>query len=373
MRILFVSGVSVGGSARSTCELATALAARGHEISVLLPDRMPPLYAYAFRRARNLEIKHGREDGSSSTYRRLLSVVGARAVIEQRGPFLLFRAWRPENAARRLILRTVLKPELVVASSLDRRSWLWLRTFLISRRIPSVLYMREEVALGHLKISGAPPDLLLSNSPAYCLAAQSAGYEAVYIPSVVDVSATSCVSTREAALVINLSRDHGVDTAIALAGSLPWVPFIFQCSWPMSSSEMSALRHSVANLHNVELRPRTGNRSELFAQARVLVAPHVIDNRPRSVLEAQSNGIPVIATDLPGLRDVVGEGGILIPRSASIAEWASVLARMWMDDVLYTDLSNRALQHASRVDAKPAGIAELFERHADDVVARVRG
>src|SRR5687768_8405540 len=39
LRLLFVSGVSVGGAPRSTIELAGLLAARGHEVDVVLGDR----------------------------------------------------------------------------------------------------------------------------------------------------------------------------------------------------------------------------------------------------------------------------------------------------------------------------------------------
>ena len=78
-------------------------------------------------------------------------------------------------------------PDVVVASSIGRVAWRRIRAQLASLGIPSVLYMREQSALGHLTISKAPPDLLLANAHTYVERAAALGYPAVMVPSVVSV------------------------------------------------------------------------------------------------------------------------------------------------------------------------------------------
>ena len=56
------------------------------------------------------------------------------------------------------------------------------------------------------------------------------------------------------------------------------------------------------------------------AHARVLLVPYRVDNRPRVVAEAQSNGIPVPASALPAHREA-GTRGVLVPGDASIRAW----------------------------------------------------
>ena len=90
----------------------------------------------------------------------------------------------PENAYR--TVRARFRPDVVVASSIDRVSWRRLRAQLVAGGIPSVLYLREASGLGHLTRSGAAPDLLLANAASLAEGARAAGYECEVVPSVVE-------------------------------------------------------------------------------------------------------------------------------------------------------------------------------------------
>jgi UDP:flavonoid glycosyltransferase YjiC (YdhE family) len=59
MRILFVSGTSIGGSAHSTRELAERLVARGHDVSILFRVEGAKRTRYVHKRAINLVVKLG--------------------------------------------------------------------------------------------------------------------------------------------------------------------------------------------------------------------------------------------------------------------------------------------------------------------------
>ncbi len=200
--------------------------------------------------------------------------------------------------------------------------------------------------------------------------AAAAGHPATYIPSLIDVAEATVTSTRSTVLLVNPLRSHGSDITIDAATALPHIPFVFQESWELSDAERETLARQVAGLANVELREPVSRASQVFADARLLLAPHRIDNRPRVVLEAQLNGIPVVATAQPGLIDQVGPGGILLPLDADSKTWAATIARLWDDDVEYEQLCERAVAHASRPEQRTETIVNSFDEQLHIVVRR---
>ena len=77
-------------------------------------------------------------------------------------------------------------------------------------------------------------------------------------------------------------------------------------------------------------------RAELLAElgrADVLVAPSLKNESFGLVLvEAMAAGVPVVASDIPGYRDVVGSAGVLVPPGDAVA-LAAELGRLLDDDV----------------------------------------
>jgi glycosyltransferase involved in cell wall biosynthesis len=76
-----------------------------------------------------------------------------------------------------------------------------------------------------------------------------------------------------------------------------------------------------------------------------------------------AGGLPVIASDIPGLRDVVGDGGILFP-AGDHRQLARCITRVLGDPHLRGVLSARGAERAQRftVEHTAARYQAIFER-----------
>jgi len=367
MRILFVSGTAVGGSASSTRELATALAARGHDVGLLARVATAPRRWMLQHRLVNASVSR---EGSflGAAAERAAARIGRRARLVRTDPFREWSTILVENSLGPV--RAAFAPEVVVASSIGRMAWRSVRAELAAAGIPSVLYLREESAIGHLAISDAPPDLLLANAHQHDAAARAAGFEAHVVPSVVDLSRARVESTREVVLFVNPVEVSGRELAVGVARACPDLRFAFVESWPLSEEERRWLDAALAGLANVERRPRVDDLRRLYGDARVLLVPYRTNGRPRVVLEAQANGIPVLATDLPALTEAVGPGGVAVPSDAGPGEWARALRDLLEPD-RYEDLSVAARAYAGRAEVDPDVIVGRFAELVGALVGTV--
>lgn len=369
MNILFVSSTRDGGSGLSQRQLAARLIGRGHQVAILTdPGEGYPLTRRLYKRMVNFSTKlQGHAAGR--VVLALQRPLGRRVVPASEYDVPVFYSPVPEHAYR--ALRRLISPHVVVASSIDRVSWRRLRAQLAKDRIPSVLYLREDVAHGHLSISNAPPDLLLANAGSLGERARAAGFDCVVIPSAIETSATSVGSSRDRVLFVNPLPSHGVDRLWSLARARPDIPFAVQESWPLPDPTRAEVLAMTASLANVEFRPRTSDLGVIYRDARLLLVPHRVDNRPRVVAEAQANGIPVIASAYPGLVEAVGPGGVVVESEAD-EEWIDAVSRLWDDRDAYQRLVQMALAHAARPDIDPDVVTSQFEEALRQLVRRER-
>ena len=110
-------------------------------------------------------------------------------------------------------------------------------------------------------------------------------------------------------------------------------------------------------------------RDALLAGSRVCVCPSVKEGWGITVVEANALGVPVVATDVPGLRDAVRheETGLLVadgPPDALVPRLADATLRLLADEALATRLSAGALAWSRRFDWDTAAgvMAEAVER-----------
>jgi glycosyltransferase involved in cell wall biosynthesis len=338
MRILFAGKqhFDPGGIQSSTDQLARRLVAAGHRVAVLahaaFDGPQPP-------EAERWSIKH--EPGSEYdvySVDRLSAGTGLGAVI---------RSFQPDV--------------LVVNAG---GSWWhdWTRALVRAAppSLPLALYVRDGEALDLLDELGPRIDLLLANAQRHADQARQAGFEAVVIPSVIDPDAYRVDPTGEVVVFINPVAAKGVEVAFALAARRRDVAFEFWESWHLPKQVASEVGRRCEELGNVRFCRSTTVSAEPYRRARLLLVPYADGNRPRVVPEAQVSGIPVLARADPALAEAVGDGGILVPRDASVDSWIDGLSRLWDDDDAHAAYSAAARRHSERVEIDAGHLAAKF-------------
>lgn len=361
-----MSSTTVGGSGRSQRELAGRLEAQGREVRFLVE---PHLGSPVRRRLLN-EARDGAARFGDRLVGRFATAMGSRigrrpqrTVIEGREHLVTIA---PENAFGRLA--EDFRPDLVVGSSIDRVTWRRIRDRCAVLGIATILYVREEAAVGHIGVV-ADAERTLANAAALTDLFAGAGVQAVTIPSVVEITPIAPPPRPEVAMVINPIASHGVELIGALARAVPDLTFLLQESWPLTAHQRSVIDRIVAEAPNVEFRPRVDGASALFGRTRLLLAPHRVDNRPRVIHEAAVNGIPTIVAAQPGLVEAAGAGGLVAGAPDDVEAWARTLRSVLDDPDLEDRLRRGAIEHAGRDDMNPEIVAARFGAEADQVVA----
>ena len=272
----------------------------------------------------------------------------------------------PENAAKSVV--ETFRPDVIVGSSVSRLGWRKVRRHCADRKLPTVLYLREDVALNHFEGGVRPANAIVANAESLANSVRQLGLECAFIPSVIDTEVTATETSSHVALVINPIESRGVNVVWRIAERLPDIPFVLQESWPLEPDQLDLVRQNVDRLPNVEFRRTAPPGPRLYGDARVLLVPYLVDNRPRVITEAQANGIPVVAADVPALVEAIGPGGIVVP-PGDIDAWCGALRRLWDDEGAYTAMRTAARVHSERDEVSMSSVARRFEDLVSGVVA----
>lgn len=121
----------------------------------------------------------------------------------------------------------------------------------------------------------------------------------------------------------------------------------------------SLFRQLAAGLESVEFGGFVDNLGDYLAAADALVLPSLHEGLGSVLLDAFAAGLPVVASDIPGVRDVVrdGETGVLVPPSDAGA-LARALLRLRDDADLRERLARAGLEAATHYT--PARMAERY-------------
>jgi glycosyltransferase involved in cell wall biosynthesis len=126
------------------------------------------------------------------------------------------------------------------------------------------------------------------------------------------------------------------------------------------------------NRDRIELRSEVPDAEleRLYRSAVALVLPSVYEGFGFTALEAMGRGCPVLASDIPALREVSGSGALLLPLDDEAA-WAEAMRRVAGDDGLRADLRARGAETVARYswERTARGVLDVLARSASAVAA----
>lgn len=156
----------------------------------------------------------------------------------------------------------------------------------------------------------------------------------------------------------------GVDVALELAKNNPDIPFLFLESWQLTEEMHVALIEQLKSLPNVTFKRAQKSMLPIYAETKIALVPSQCEEAwGRVATESQINGIPVLASDIGGLPESVGNGGILVPPKADIAIWTAKLRLLWDNDDIYQQYSYLAKKHSRRGEISPSRLISVLEEY----------
>jgi glycosyltransferase involved in cell wall biosynthesis len=142
-----------------------------------------------------------------------------------------------------------------------------------------------------------------------------------------------------------------IEAAAIVRRSVPRVRFMIFGSLDEDPVYVYRCRRSIRELglrRSVTLVGARRRGPGLYASGDVLAQTSVSESQPLSVIEAMASGLPVVATDVGGVAEVVGEAATLIPPRQPEA-LAVALLELLRDSRLRADLGERARRRANEL------------------------
>lgn len=158
--------------------------------------------------------------------------------------------------------------------------------------------------------------------------------------------------------MINPHPVKGLNTFLQIAARLPQQRFLLVESWRLDDATWAQLQQRLTELPNVTLSRRVADMRTIYAQTRLLLVPSVWEEGFGMVaVEAQSCGIPVIASARGGLPEAVGDGGVLIRDHLDVEQWLAAIDTVLGSDRSWQAASRRALTRAGARELSPHELA----------------
>lgn len=185
------------------------------------------------------------------------------------------------------------------------------------------------------------------------------GIDCCIVPPVVAPECYLADNAGDKVLFVNPSPIKGIEILFSLAANCPDIPFLVGESWNLDPGWREHCLNRAYALGNIEWRAPTRDMRTFYAQGRMLLMPSVWEESfGRTVLEAQLNGLPVLASNRGALPDLVGNGGLTLDPHAPVEEWVLALRRLYASPQPFAD--NGRQQAMTHVASTPLIVGRML-------------
>lgn len=264
-----------------------------------------------------------------------------KRLVQSSSPDVVLSFLHQANFYGRLAARS--RPDAAVVSGIrvaDRRKSITLPDRWTSGRVDQYVGVSREVMRQHREWCGLAEDRCgwIPNGvdlPAAIDETQRAADQLLFVGRLTDQKSPQTLLN-----ALSTVRQQGIQLQLKMVGNGPLLATLKQ------QSEQLGLENAVEFL---------GHRSDIPAimqKATVLVLPSQWEGMPNVVLEAMANGLPVIASDVDGIRDVVvdGETGVLVAPGDSDAMAEAIVRAIGQPELRRILANAAAIEVAANYD-----------------------
>ncbi len=363
-----LSSLGMGGQEMLVLRLAAAQRARGWDVGVVSLETAPAALANAFAAAGVPVHVAAKRAGLDATLParllRLLRTLRPKIVHTHNPLPLIYAAWPARLVGARVIHTKHGKNPAVGANLRARRAAAVAVEAFVAVSAGTAAQAREAHECGAAKLTTIVNGIDVARFVPD--AAARARWRAAW--GLADATADACV-------VISVGRlDDNKHHAMLLAAVAALPPALAARVRVVLIGEgplHGALAAQAARLRladQVSLLGRRDDVPELLAAADVFALTSRSEGLPLAVAEAMACGLPVVGTDVGGMRDVVGDCGALVA-SADTAALTAALGQLVADGGLRASLGAAARARAV-AQFSLATMAEAYEALYRDALAR---
>ena len=167
---------------------------------------------------------------------------------------------------------------------------------------------------------------------------------------------------------INPSFEKGVNVFMPLAKlaarECPEIKFLVVQSRGRWATALKVLKLEASDFPNVKVIGHQRDMRPVYAATRALLLPSLwFESGARVIPEALLNGVPILASDTGGSRELVGQGGVMFTLPEEVREkrgipageevlrpWLEEVKRIWHDEAYYAELARRAAKEGENHD-----------------------
>lgn len=147
-------------------------------------------------------------------------------------------------------------------------------------------------------------------------------------------------------LFFNPIYTKGIDIIIELAKIFPKEIFEIYETWGRINKR---LKNKIEILPNIQIKKNTLNSKILYSNAKIFLMPSQCDEGfGRGIVEANVNGIPIIASNVGGINEATGKNQMLINQYNNIDFWVDALRKLLEDRNFYNNMKVNAIENGKK-------------------------
>lgn len=237
--------------------------------------------------------------------------------------------------------------------------------------LPVVSYLHTSDALVMKKDFSVPESITYIANSEYTKSNHKDKMISFIMPPLIIPGRYKVVTDRKFVTLVNPIPHKGLDIVAQLAKNNPEIDFLFVLAKKNSREELTKYLSSIGDLNNIVIEGPFKDMKEVYKKTKLIMMPSKQESWGRVATEAHCSGIPVLASDVEGLPESVGMGGINLPVNSDLSVWQKTLEHMLADEN-YDAFVRQTVDFSKRDEINPHLLVNKFIEHITNQINRAK-